>query len=150
MSQNYQNMISEIKMLIPCYQSTQSDKLNNFKTLGQYLENEYTMLKKEEEDVRKDSNSQKNRDDGDLKKFKRCRANIEHAAANLIQKSMINAYYYQMNQYESDYSTESNLEAAKQAEELYLSNNGWEDPYREWTTGEWEQEPYLLGGSGKW
>ena len=24
--------------------------------------------------------------------------------------------------------------------------DGWEDPYREWTTEEWEQEPYLSGG----
>ena len=149
MSQNYQNMISEIKMLIPSYQSPQSDKLNNFKTLGEYLENKHTILKKEEEDVRKDSNSQKNYDDGALKKFKMCRANIEHAAANLIQKSMKNAYYYQLDQYESDYSTESNLEAVKQAEEeLCMSNNVWEDPYREWSTEEWEQEPYLDGCGG--
>ena len=149
MSQNYQNMISEIKMLIPCYQSTQSDKLNNFKTFGQYLENKHTILKKEKEDIHKDSNSHKNHDDGALKKFKMCRANIEHAAANLIQKSMKNAYYYQLDQYESDYSTESNLEAVKQAEEeLCMSNNVWEDPYREWSTEEREQEPYLDGCGG--
>ena len=27
--------------------------------------------------------------------------------------------------------------------------SGWEDPYREWPTEEWEEEPYL-SGSGKW
>ena len=62
---------------------------------------------------------------------------------------MIKAHYYNIDEYEIDYSTESNLQAAKQAEELYLSSNGWEDPYREWSTEEWEQEPYL-DGSGKW
>ena len=77
-------------------------------------------------------------------KFKQCRKNIEHAAANLIQNYLLS----RSDDY-SDYSTHSNIEAAKQAEELYLSHNGWEDPYRKWSTEEWEQEPYL-SDSSKW
>ena len=143
LSQNYENMISEISMLIPNYPTLPIIQLHKFKTTGQYLEHEHNILKKQLENKPKDTNN------SELKKFEQCYKNIQHAAANLIQNAMLKMHYYNIDEYESDYSTESNLEAAKQVEESYLYSYKWEDPYREWSTEEWEQEPYL-DGSGKW
>ena len=110
----------------------------NTNHIGVYLENKHqiymrqigTHVTKEEEDMLL----------AEFQKFKQCRKNIEHAAANLIQN-----YLLIWSDDYSDYSTESNIEAAKLAEELCFSNNDWEDPYREWPTEKWEEEPYLSG-----
>ena len=109
----YNNMLTEMRMI----------GAENTHHVGIYLENQYqiymrqlgTRATKEEENMLL----------AEFQKFKKCRKNIEHAAANLIQ-----TYILQVSDDYSDYSTDSNIEAAKQAEELYLS--GWEDPYREW------------------
>ena len=130
-SKCYQNLLAELRMI----------GAENAQHVGIYLENKHqiylrqigTRTTKEEENMLS----------AEIKKFKQCRKNIEHAAANVIK-----TYLLHVSDDYSDYSTESNIEAAKHAEELYLSNNDWEDPYRKWSTEEWEQEPYLEGS--KW
>lgn len=130
-SQLYQNMLAEMKTI----------GAENTHHIGIYLDGQSEIYKrligtkdtKEEEDMLL----------AEIQKFKQCRKNIEHAAANLIQTYLT----LDRDDY-SDYSTERNIEAAKHAEELYLSNNRWEDSYKEWSTEEWEREPYLSGS--KW
>ena len=65
------------------------------------------------------------------------RLRMEHSAKK-IQYCWFN-YKYPMD--EDWYSTE---EESEETDEDY--SNNWEDPYREWPTEEWEEEPDLSGG----
>ncbi len=142
-NQLYQNMLAEMRMI----------GAENAHHIGIYIEHQYQIyMKLQGTRATKEENKMLL---AEIKKFNQCRKNIEHAAANLIQTYLIQAidHYKECMEKEaeedySDYSTDSNIEAAKQAEELYLSNNGWEDPYRKWPTEEWEKEPYL--DCGRW
>ena len=130
MTTYYKTMLAEMKMI----------EAENTNHIGVYLENKYQIYKRQigTRVTKEDENMLL----AEFEKFKQTRKNIEHAAANLIQN-----YVLSRSDDYSDYSTNSNIEAAKKAEELYLS--GWEDPYREWSTEEWEKEPDL-SDSGKW
>ena len=130
-SKLYQNMLTEMKTI----------GAENTHHIGIYLEGQNEIYKRLI--GTKDTKEEENMLLGEIQKFKQCRKNIEHAAANLIQTYLLLA----RDDY-SDYSTESNIEAAKHAEELYFSNNRWEDSYKEWSTEEWEREPYISGS--KW
>ena len=88
LKQMYQNMISEIRMVLPYG----IPSISTSKTIGQFLENEYSLLREDANDdvyckvVGKETATR------ELKKFERCRSNIQHAAATLIQKGMWRAY----------------------------------------------------------
>jgi hypothetical protein len=77
-------MTSEIKLLLPFGIPT----LSTSKTLGQFLENEYNSIQKDIEDPIYCKTIGKKIAIRELKKFEKCRLNIQHAAATLIQKGM--------------------------------------------------------------
>ena len=130
-SKYYLNMVAELKFILPLYPTLPSDCVG-YNTSGHFIEDAHKILKDNVLDLQEGACQE-------LIKFKKCRLNIEHAAATVIQKKFCKKIRY------VDY--ESGLMNNRDTDDR--SNNGWEDPYREWPTEEWEQEPFLDGG-GKW
>lgn len=84
----YQHMTNEIRMVLPYGVPS----LSKGKTVGQLLENEYNLLQEDAKDELYCKTVGKENAVGELKKFEKCRLNIQHAAATLIQKGMWRAY----------------------------------------------------------
>lgn len=81
-------MTNEIRMVLPYGVPS----LSNGKTVGQLLENEHNLLQEDAKDELYCKTVGKENAVGELKKFEKCRLNIQHAAATLIQKAMWRAY----------------------------------------------------------
>ena len=164
LKQDYNNMLAELSYIIPNYPSLPYKDQTLFKTVGEYLEEANSVMKNNAEI----SSPTQNIAIAELKKFEKCRQNIEHAAATLIQKKII--YLYDKNKgligpanlmqrnhtatfipingnSESDYSTESNIQAAEEAAEKFglESNSGYN-----WYSSYSEDEDWSLDDEQEW
>ena len=81
-------MTNEIRMVLPYG----IPSLSKVITVGQLLENEHNLLQEDANDELYCKTVGKENAVGELKKFEKCRLNIQHAAATLIQKGMWSAY----------------------------------------------------------
>lgn len=136
LQQYYNYMVTEIRFILPNYPSLPYKDHTLFKTVGEYLEEANSVMKNNAEFSSPTQNIAK----AELKKFEQCRQNIEHAAATLIQKKIIHLFnknqgligpanlrqrnhpatFIPINESsESDYSTESNIQAAEEAAEKF-------------------------------